>query len=216
MIMTTTVYMASAIWSPAVTIGAEHFGVSELVSTLGITTFGKSPHSHPQYQLKYSGGIWSWTPLLIANIRSTLHRKNGTLHHLPTLVLRSPTPHSRLQPYRPIPSPSIPSWIRRVPTPSYRRSNSSRYLLPQQTPLRNGYIRCFRLCCTLSRTDRSGIRNSRNGGLDMAILGDVFRLPLHPCPSFVFITGNIKGYYFITQSRQVEEDHGERQSKGIK
>jgi hypothetical protein len=42
MIMTTTVYMASAIWSPAVTIGAEHFGVSELVSTLGITTFGRS------------------------------------------------------------------------------------------------------------------------------------------------------------------------------
>jgi len=42
MIMTTTVYMASAIWSPAVTIGAEHFGVSELVSTLGITTFGGS------------------------------------------------------------------------------------------------------------------------------------------------------------------------------
>jgi len=40
MIMTTTVYMASAIWSPAVTIGAEHFGVSELISTLGITTFG--------------------------------------------------------------------------------------------------------------------------------------------------------------------------------
>lgn len=41
--MTTTVYMASAIWSPAVTIGAEHFGVSELVSTLGITTFGMCP-----------------------------------------------------------------------------------------------------------------------------------------------------------------------------
>lgn len=42
MIMTFTVYMASAIWSPAVTIGAEHFGVSELISTLGITTFGES------------------------------------------------------------------------------------------------------------------------------------------------------------------------------
>jgi hypothetical protein len=46
MIMTTTVYMASAIWSPAVTIGAEHFGVSELVSTLGITTFGRSQVWH--------------------------------------------------------------------------------------------------------------------------------------------------------------------------
>jgi len=46
MIMTTTVYMASAIWSPAVTIGAEHFGVSELVSTLGITTFGRSQVCH--------------------------------------------------------------------------------------------------------------------------------------------------------------------------
>lgn len=42
MILTTTVYMASAIWSPAVAIGAEHFGVSELVSTLGITVFGQS------------------------------------------------------------------------------------------------------------------------------------------------------------------------------
>ena len=48
MIMTTTVYMASAIWSPAVTIGAEHFGVSELVSTLGITTFGRSQVWHDQ------------------------------------------------------------------------------------------------------------------------------------------------------------------------
>jgi DHA1 family multidrug resistance protein-like MFS transporter len=46
MIMTFTVYMASAIWSPAVAIGAEHFGVSELISTLGITTFGMSPSSY--------------------------------------------------------------------------------------------------------------------------------------------------------------------------
>jgi hypothetical protein len=43
--------------------------------------------------------------------------------------------------------PSIPSWIHRFPTPSYRRSFFTRCFPPYQTTLRNGFIRigsCFR------------------------------------------------------------------------
>ena len=114
MIMTTTVYMASAIWSPAVTIGAEHFGVSELVSTLGITTFGRSKFCHDEnLGLTSSGRLRSWSTLPIAHIGGTLHWQDNTLHHLPTPILRLTTPNSGLQSHCPIPRPSIPSGIRR-------------------------------------------------------------------------------------------------------
>ena len=39
MLMTSSVYMGSSIWSPAVKEGAEYFGVGEVTSTLGISLF---------------------------------------------------------------------------------------------------------------------------------------------------------------------------------
>lgn len=46
MLITTSVYIGSSIYSPAIGAGAEYFGVSEIVSILGLSLFGKSRHLH--------------------------------------------------------------------------------------------------------------------------------------------------------------------------
>lgn len=43
MLITTSVYIGSSIYSPAIGDAAEYFGVSELVSVLGLSLFGMSP-----------------------------------------------------------------------------------------------------------------------------------------------------------------------------
>lgn len=193
MIMTTTVYMASAIWSPAVAIGAEHFGVSELVSTLGITTFGMStPETMTRLQLTHSGRLWSRSIIPVTNIRSPFHRSNSTLHYLPTPVLRPSTPNSRSQPYRPIPRSPIPSRFRRKSTTSNWRSDFGRYLLSKQITLRHGYLWSCVIGCSCSGASDFSFRSSRNWRLDMAILGNVLCLSFHFDIVVVLITGNIQ------------------------
>jgi hypothetical protein len=43
MLITTSVYIGSSIYSPAIVDGAEYFGVSQVVSILGLSLFGMSP-----------------------------------------------------------------------------------------------------------------------------------------------------------------------------
>ena len=70
MLITTSVYIGSSIYSPAIGDAADYFGVSELVSVLGLSLFGTShsPHQRiPQSKkekLTNSGGIWNWSTLL--------------------------------------------------------------------------------------------------------------------------------------------------------
>jgi hypothetical protein len=45
MLITTSVYIGSSIYSPAIVDGAEYFGVSEIVSVLGLSLFGESVDS---------------------------------------------------------------------------------------------------------------------------------------------------------------------------
>jgi hypothetical protein len=40
MLITTSVYIGSSIYSPAIADAAEYFGVSEIVSVLGLSLFG--------------------------------------------------------------------------------------------------------------------------------------------------------------------------------
>ena len=84
MLITTSVYIGSSIYSPAIGDAAEYFGVSELVSVLGLSLFGMSIFPLPQgkkEELTNSRGIWDW-PIIPGSYRgdpadwteSTLHR----------------------------------------------------------------------------------------------------------------------------------------------
>jgi DHA1 family multidrug resistance protein-like MFS transporter len=46
MLITTSVYIGSSIYSPAIGDAADYFGVSEIVSVLGLSLFGTSHSSH--------------------------------------------------------------------------------------------------------------------------------------------------------------------------
>jgi hypothetical protein len=43
MLITTSVYIGSSIYSPAIGDAADYFGISEIVSVLGLSLFGTSP-----------------------------------------------------------------------------------------------------------------------------------------------------------------------------
>lgn len=99
MLITTSVYIGSSIYSPAIVAGAEYFGVSEIVSILGLSLFGMSPVSCcTPHQLKVkltkpSGRVRYRSVILGSHYRDTPDRTEFTIYRPARYFLYTSSTH---------------------------------------------------------------------------------------------------------------------------
>ena len=130
-LLTTSVYIGSAIYTASVPSIVQHFHVSEVKALLGLTLFVLGYALGPMVWVRrLPTSLVSWTGLINtsigANVGNSLHRPKPYLYRNPVCIRSPPARRDIREKLLDAFSVSIHHWTCRKPCSSYRRGNYCR------------------------------------------------------------------------------------------